>query len=271
MELLESWRRNAPPCDKTRAFFVPRTHETQGTMALDRCCEMARVLHFVRAKERHMRKLILKMDVSLDGFVSGPNAESEWIFDTCDEGCTIWELEAISQAGLHVMGRKTFETMASYWPSSTEQFAPAMNAIPKLVFTRSGKVDFDALSSAAASQDLKEANAHVEKNKLKRASPEETKNQQSWRDPVIATDLVADMTRQKAQPGKPLVAYGGVSFARELLKHDLVDEYRFVVHPVALGKGLTIFDGLEQPRALRLVSSSTFPGAATAQIFARDR
>jgi dihydrofolate reductase len=219
-----------------------------------------------------MRKLILKMDMTLDGFVSGLNGESDWIFETCDEGCTIWELDTIWQASLHVMGRKSFEDMASYWPSSTNPFAAAMNAIPKLVFTRSGKIDFDAISQKAAELNLKDANADDQKKKLKRASPEATKqNQQSWRDPLIATDLVAEITRQKAQPGKPLIAYGGVAFARELIKHDLIDEYRLVVHPVALGKGLGIFDALEKPRALKLLSSSAFPGGATARIFARDR
>jgi dihydrofolate reductase len=114
-----------------------------------------------------MRKLILKMDVSLDGFVGGPNAESDWIFETCDEGCTTWVLETIAQAGLHVTGRKSFETMASYWR------APA--------------------------QDLKAANADDERRKAQRASPEAAKqNQKSWREPLIATDLVADITRQKA-------------------------------------------------------------------------
>ncbi|HEY4185734.1 MAG TPA: dihydrofolate reductase family protein [Polyangia bacterium] len=218
-----------------------------------------------------MRKLILKMDLSLDGFVGGPNGESDWIFETLDEGCTIWELEAISQAGLHVMGRKTFESMASYWPSSTNPFAAAMNSIPKLVFSRSGKIDFDAVSRAAPPPNLRDANADVEKRQLKSASPEETrKNQQSWRDPIVADDIVAEITRQKAQPGKSLIAYGGATFARELIKHDLIDEYRLVIHPVALGKGLAIFDGLEKPRALKLVSSSAFPGGATAKIYARD-
>ena len=215
-----------------------------------------------------MRKLILKMDMTLDGFVSGLNGESDWIFETCDEGCTIWELEAIWQAGLHVMGRKTFDAMASYWPSSTNPFAAPMNSVPKLVFTRSGKVNFDAIPA----QDAKDANADDEKKKQKRASPEETKkNQQSWRDPIVATDIVAEIARQKAQPGKPLIAYGGATFARELIKHDLIDEYRLVVHPIALGKGLPIFDGLEQPRPLKLVSSSAFPSGATARIFTRQR
>jgi len=218
-----------------------------------------------------MRKLILKMNMSLDGFVSGPNGESDWIFETCDDGCTLWEIETIWQAGVHVMGRKTFEAMAGYWPSATNPFAAPMNAIPKLVFTRSGKVDVDAILRATP-PDVRDANADDEKKKFARATPEETKhNQQSWRETMVASDLVAEVTRQKKQSGKALIAYGGASFARELIKFDLVDEYRLVVHPVALGKGLSIFDGLEKPRPLKLVSSSAFPSGATARIFARER
>ena len=215
-----------------------------------------------------MRKLILKMDLSLEGFVSGINGESDWIFETADEGSTMWQVETISQAGLHVMGRKTFGDMASYWPSSTNLFAAAMNSIPKLVFTRSGKIDFDAITSAARADHRKDADANDATKQLKAASPEQTKkNQASWREPIVAADLASELTRQKAQPGGPLIAYGGASFARELIKHDLIDEYRLVVHPIALGKGLAIFDGLEKPRPLKLVSSSSFPGGVTAHIF----
>ena len=217
-----------------------------------------------------MRKLILKIDMSLEGFVGGPNGESDWIFKTCDEGCTLWELETIGQAGLHVMGRKTFESMANYWPSSTNPFAPAMNSIPKLVFSRSGKIDFDAIIKAESARDLKDANADDASKNQKRQSPEETtKNQKSWRDPQVASDIVAEIKRQKAQPGRPMIAYGGVEFARELIKLDLLDEYRFVVHPILLGKGHAIFDGLERPRELKLLSSSAFPSGAIAKIFVR--
>jgi len=219
-----------------------------------------------------MRKLILKMDISLDGFVSGLNGESDWIFQTLDEGCTLWEVETIAQAGLHVMGRKTFHDMASYWPSATNPFAASMNAVPKLVFTRSGKIDFDAISRAAAAQRSGTATDDDKKRQHELASPEETeKNRKSWWDPTIATDLAGEITRQKQRPGKPLIAYGGATFARELIAHDLIDEYRFVVHPVALGKGLPIFDGLAQQRALELISSTSFPSGATAQIFRRAR
>lgn len=214
-----------------------------------------------------MRKLILKMDMSLDGFVEGPNGEQDWIFDHNDEGAARWVIEAIWQAGFHVMGRKTFEAMATHWPRSTEPFAPPMNTIPKLVFTRSAK-GREAIHDAAR----KTVAARPPTQKSNVPSPEEIKkNQETWLDPLIATDLVAEMVRQKALPGKNLIAYGGVTFARELVKHDLVDEYRFVVRPVALGKGRGIFDDLEKPLALKLMTSSWFPSGTTAQTFARVR
>jgi dihydrofolate reductase len=153
------------------------------------------------------------------------------------------------------------------------QLAPRFSdSSHKLVFTRSGKLDFDAITRPSSPENLEAANANAEKNQSARLSPEETKkNQQSWRDPSVASDIVAELARQRAQPGKPLIAYGGASFARDLIKHDLIDEYRLVVHPVALGKGQAIFDGLAQPLALKLVSSSAFPGVASARIFARNR
>jgi len=210
-----------------------------------------------------MRKLILKMDASIDGFVAGPNGELDWIFEHQDEGAAIWVIETISNAGLHVMGRKTFEAMAAHWPRSTEPYAQPMNAIPKLVFTHSSK------GQEAIHRAWKAASSPMQMSK--EPPPDEiAKNQQSWKDPLVATDLVGEIRRQKAMPGKSLVAYGGASFARDLVKHDLVDEYRFVVRPVVLGKGLRIFDAVEKPRSLKLLTSASFPGGSTAQIFARS-
>jgi dihydrofolate reductase len=63
-----------------------------------------------------MRKLIMKMSISLDGFVSDTNGKNDWIFKTGDEESAAWSVGAIRQAGLIIMGRKSFETMAPYWP-----------------------------------------------------------------------------------------------------------------------------------------------------------
>jgi dihydrofolate reductase len=67
--------------------------------------------------------------------------------------------------------------------------------------------------------------------------------------------------------GKPILAHGGVSFARSLVAQGLVDQFVLGVHPVALGKGLPLFRELAAPMRLELVSSKAFPGGAVAQIF----
>ncbi|HEX2510308.1 MAG TPA: hypothetical protein VHK66_07275 [Microvirga sp.] len=68
-----------------------------------------------------MRQLVLKMSISVDGFVGGPGGELDWIFPTYDEGATAWTVDCLWQAGVHIMGSRTFHDMAAFWPSSTER------------------------------------------------------------------------------------------------------------------------------------------------------
>src|SRR3569832_562755 len=91
-----------------------------------------------------MRALILKMSVSIDGFVGGPNHESDFIFADIDDQQTAWTIDIISQAGLHIMGSKTFKDMASFWPTSTETYAAPKNTILKTVFTKQGPTNLKA-------------------------------------------------------------------------------------------------------------------------------
>src|SRR6185503_20634961 len=98
-----------------------------------------------------MRQLILKMSMSVDSFVGGPNGEIDWIFKRYDAGATAWTLETLWQAGVHIMGSRTFRDMAAHWPRSTEPIAAPMNEIPKVVFTRKG------LDQAATTQALADA------------------------------------------------------------------------------------------------------------------
>jgi dihydrofolate reductase len=78
------------------------------------------------------------MSVTLDGFVSGPNGEIAGMFKNISEDATAWTVDKILQTGAHLMGRKTFNDMAAYWPNSSEVFAAPMNEIPKIVFSRKG-------------------------------------------------------------------------------------------------------------------------------------
>src|SRR5580704_1945586 len=97
-----------------------------------------------------MRKLMMKMSISVDGFVGAANGEIDWIFKTTDEEATAWIVGLCRESGLHIMGSKTFHDMASYWPTSTEAFAAPMNEIPKAVFTKKGLAR-GILPSAASS------------------------------------------------------------------------------------------------------------------------
>ncbi|MBW8840771.1 MAG: dihydrofolate reductase family protein [Sphingomonadales bacterium] len=189
-----------------------------------------------------MRKLILKMAVSLDGFVSGPNGEADWIGRTGGDDALEWLVDNLWQAGLHAVGSRSYRAMAAFYPTSTLAFAPPMNDIPKMVFTRKG---LDASRDATA-------------------APADG----SWANPFVASgDLRDEVTRLKAQPGKDIMAHGGANFAQELVAHGLVDEYRLMVHPVALGKGLPLFSQLPEPLDLHLVSSRTFRSGAMAQVY----
>jgi dihydrofolate reductase len=187
-----------------------------------------------------MRDLILKMSISIDGFVGGPSGELDWIFRSMDAEATVWTVESVSRAGVHIMGSRTFAAMAAHWPTSTEPFAPPMNAIPKAVFSRSGR------------------------------PPTPPEANESWRSARVFTgDLAKGIAQLKHEPGQEICAHGGASFARRLVRLDLVDEYRLLVHPVILGQGLPLFSELTAPRDLQLTDVRRFAGGAVAHVYRR--
>ena len=85
-----------------------------------------------------MRKLIMKMSLSVDGFVAGPDGKADWIFKNSDETSRAWSVAQSREAGLIIMGRKSFEVLAAYWPTATGPFAAPMNEIPKALFSKKG-------------------------------------------------------------------------------------------------------------------------------------
>jgi dihydrofolate reductase len=136
--------------------------------------------------------------------------------------------------GLHLMGRNTYEEMAAFWPVSDDAYAAPMNEIPKVVFSRT----------------------------LERAE---------WAGSRIARgDLADEIARLKREPGKDMLAWGGAAFAQSLSRLGLVDEYRLILQPVALGDGLPLFKDLTAPLRLELVDAETYPtGGSHALIAAR--
>lgn len=203
-----------------------------------------------------MRKLILTMSISFDGFVSGPKGEVQWIFNG-DQEAIAWKVENMWNASLIIMGSRSFQDMAPFWPTSSLPFAPAMNQIPKAVFSKQGPAVLETAIKA-----LKDARAQVGDGGQLQTGAE------SWAEAYVASgDLAQEVARLKAQDGKPIVALGGAAFARSLVAHNLVDEFVLMVHPIALGKGKPIFSDLPEPRPLALVSSKAFPLGTMLQVY----
>jgi dihydrofolate reductase len=196
-----------------------------------------------------MRRLVLKMSMSLDGYVAGPEGRIDWIMRTLDPEATAWIEQTLWQAGAHLVGRRTYADMLGYWPTSTEPPAAPMNTIPKIVFSRSGRLESEpttALRNAIDAQQ--EAGLSV------------VPPAAGWDDTrVLGADLAAEVAALKAEPGKDLLAHGGASFARSLVALGLVDEYRLLVHPVVLGSGLALFSGVAG-FDLTAVHTTTFAG-----------
>jgi dihydrofolate reductase len=212
-----------------------------------------------------MRKLVLKMSVSVDGFVGGPNGEIDWIFRTLDENVTAWILDTLWQAGVHIMGSRTFHDMTAYWPRSREPLAAPMNEIPKVVFSRKGFVEPARAELTTAA--LRDASRSRTAQGLA-PSPAASRSAATWADARVASgDLAEEITGLKQQPGRDILAHGGARFAQSLARLGLIDEYRLVVHPVALGKGLPLFFDLPKPIDFKLVSTTPFGNGVVAQVY----
>ncbi len=190
-----------------------------------------------------MRKLLMKMSVSLDGFVAGSDGQKDWIFKTGDEESLAWSVDKIRQAGLIIMGRKSFETMTPYWPTATGPFAAPMNEIPKALFTKKGFKSIDSMQPITGEQSSAVA---------------------SWAEArVFDGDLAKGIRALKAEPGKPIVAIGGAGFMQSLIATGLIDEYHLAIHPVVLGSGLPVFTGLKIPLYLKLGEVKVFSKGGT--------
>ncbi|HEX3653324.1 MAG TPA: dihydrofolate reductase family protein [Rhizomicrobium sp.] len=202
-----------------------------------------------------MRKLVLKMSMSLDGFVCGPNNEMDWMFSSSGRNSGEWTVEFLRQAGLHIMGARTFKDMAAWWPHSDEIFAPVMNEIPKAVFSRAG------LSHVATTEALQDAQRHRPLKGV--VSP----HARTWKEAEVVTgELAAEINRLKQQDGKFIVAHGGASFAQSLVTTGLIDEYRLLIHPVAIGVGKPLFGKLAAPLRLKLQETRSFGNGVVALI-----
>jgi dihydrofolate reductase len=142
-----------------------------------------------------------------------------------------WKLDRIGRAGTHIMGRVTYEEMAGYWPTSTDDYAKPMNEIPKVVF----------------SKVLQEA---------------------TWPESSVASgDLAHEISTLRHNPGGEIVAWGGAGFAQSLIRAGLINKYIIVTQPVAYGGGQSLFQDLPDALHLNVEATMTFSSGTTLHIY----
>ena len=191
-----------------------------------------------------MRKVIVNEFMSLDGVVQAPGAADEdmsggfahggWHMRYMgDELGRRWVLESIVAAGGFLLGRRTFEIFAAYWPNAPEEeqvIAEPLNTKPKYVASTTLSDPLDWQNSTVLQGDVEEAVAAL-----------------------------------KQEEGGDVHVIGSAELVRTLIEHDLVDEFRLVIDPVTLGGGKRIFRDDGSLRPLRLVASEvTSTGAILA-------
>jgi class 3 adenylate cyclase/dihydrofolate reductase len=175
-------------------------------------------------------RLIVSAFLTVDGVMEAPgwdehrDGRNAWALRLQDEGTQEWNRDLFYGADALLLGRRTWQIWAAFWPTAggDPEFARRMNEIRKYVVSTT----------------------------MKRAE---------WNNSVIISgDVAGEIARLKEQPGRDLVCYGSADLVDELMKHDLVDEYRFLLYPVILGSGKRMFRDRIDLHHLRLVETRAF-------------
>ncbi len=175
-----------------------------------------------------MQKLIVFNNVTLDGYFTGANGDFSWAHSGNDDAeFNAFIADNASGGGQLVLGRITYEIMASYWPTpaaikNDPVVAEGMNSMAKVVFSRT----------------------------LDKASWSNTK--------LVKGDIAAEIRKMKREPGKGMAILGSGSIVSQLAPEGLIDEYQIVMNPVVLGKGRTMFDGIKEKLNLKLTKTRAF-------------
>ena len=175
-----------------------------------------------------MRKIKLQMQLSLDGFVCGPNGEMDWMVSEWDKTIKNYAVELTDSADTFLMGRQAGEGMAMYWPTVASNpeskdiekwLADKINSLPKVVFSK-------------------------------------TVISIKWTNTRVANDIVEEVKELKREPGKDIIVYGGAQTATAFIRANLIDEYHLFMNPVIIGKGKTIFSVTDKLN-LKLVDTTS--------------
>jgi dihydrofolate reductase len=173
-----------------------------------------------------MRKLSVFLSISVDGYFSDSEGDMSWAHDR-DPEFNGFVADNASSGNALVMGRRTYDLMTAYWPTDIARttdpvLASAMNDLPKIVFSR-------------------------------------TMREVGWNNtPLVRTDAVEAMGALKRQQGPDMVVLGSGSIVSLLAQAGLVDSFQFVIVPLALGAGRSVFAGMSERLRLAPSRSRTF-------------
>jgi len=173
-----------------------------------------------------MRRLVVFNQVSLDGYFVDASGDMSWAHKQDAEWNT-FTAENATGGGALVFGRVTYDMMASFWPTAqamqTMPFvAERINQMPKVVFSRT----------------------------LPEASWQNTK--------LVKENIVAEMRRMKTESSPNMTILGSGTIVSQFAQEGMIDEYQIVVNPIVLGRGRTLFEGLQERLLLKLTKSRTF-------------
>lgn len=186
-----------------------------------------------------MRKILLPMMMTLDGFVAGPNGEMDWL-PPFDDGA-LWEdlheemWTKLRSVDTLLLGRVTYQIWETFWPAAGSN-------------PRSTKSDIEFSRFADRTQKV------VFSKTLDKVEWKNTK--------LVRGDIAEEVSRLKEPPGKDLALAGGAGIAQTFMKLGLIDEYLITVHPVILGKGKLLFRNPGDRQKLRLVGTKRFRSGA---------
>lgn len=191
-----------------------------------------------------MRKLVVFLHSSLDGFVEGPQGAMDIGWITYNHELEGFANEVLQTADTIVWGRKTYEMMYDYWPT-----------VPS--------------NENASEHELNHAKwiENVEKVIFSKAL-----NSVDWHNSRLVKKNVKDeIIHMKQQEGKDIVVLGSPRFAHYLMQLDVVDEYKITVSPILIGKGLPLFQNIHEQVDLKLIDSQTFESGALGLIYQKNK
>lgn len=176
-----------------------------------------------------MRKLKLQVQMTVDGYIAGPNGEMDWVLFNWDDQLKQYVTEITEPVDCIILGRKLAEGFIPYW------------------------------ASVAANPDDQEFTSGQKFTETHKVVFTKTIDRSEWSNTVLAKgNLVDEVNELKTQEGKDIIAYGGATFVSALIKLGLIDEFHLFINPVAIGNGMTIFKELESKQNLTLVKSRSF-------------